>query len=158
MCRASIWRKLHWKLQKIEHADVHAIREGWCHRTQIFATFNTIYGESRRCLYGFLYHILDFLAESDSVNNSYQWKSPFIHIHIQLGDSTPYILTWRTRRQYKRLALYHQTLRKLSFTTFRLKSIINIVPLVFKNFYGQITPSVEAKKTSSVYLLEKHIP
>jgi len=75
LCTAySILRKLYLKIQNIEEqSGPHAIRN----EPAISATLNVIYGESRFAREELLSSSYpSFYAESESVNNSYQWRRP----------------------------------------------------------------------------------
>jgi len=74
--RALIPRKLHLKLQKLGPGDVNRLLRRGRYLAQFSDTVNIIYGPEQRNV--FQYPILVFYAPSDSVNNSYQWKSPFL--------------------------------------------------------------------------------
>jgi len=74
--RASILSKLYLEFQKIEQNSAHAVRDGSgdITKTKFLQTLN---GKLRLCTekrFSLSYHTI--YAVSDSVNNSYQWKSP----------------------------------------------------------------------------------
>jgi len=99
--RASIRRKMHLKLQNL----VLVTSPG---RFLLYSCLNTIYGEL--ILYAYTEKQLSpsypiFYAESDSVNNAYQWKREslrqFVNLHISVSScfSNMYIIEFFTISQ-----------------------------------------------------------
>jgi len=86
--------------------------------------------------HGFHYHILVFYVESDSVNNSYQWRSPFggaIHfsqVKSEFTEATHYRLALLNTAVLRYLTI-------LLYLTFLSRYILPRIFLSFQRFYTQ---------------------